>query len=111
MITKGLIDQNYKILVRESPQINIEQSTDKISDTIVGKIQIKKKQLLMKAYLSGQSLAKWLSVCLRTNWLWIQLPLLSLKLNILHMSRASSSLTLECKFTLKRVRDMIITYS
>ena len=111
MITKGLIDQNYKILVRESPQINIEQSTDKISDTIVGKIQIKKKQLLMKAYLSGQSLAKWLSVCLRTNWLWIQLPLLSLKLKILPMSRARSSLTLECKFTLKRVRDMIITYS
>lgn len=62
MITKGLIDQNYKILVRESQQINIEQSTDKTSDTIVGKTQMKKMQLLMKAYLSGQSLAKWLSV-------------------------------------------------
>ena len=68
MITKGLIDQNYKILVRESPQINIEQSTDKISDTIVGKTQIKKMQLLMKVYLS------WLSVRLRTNWLWIRIP-------------------------------------
>ena len=105
MITKGLIDQNYKILVRESPQINIEQSTDKISDTIVGKTQIKKMQLLMKVYLS------WLSVRLRTNWLWIRIPLLSLKLKILPMFRARSSLKLECKFTLKRVRDMIITHS
>ena len=37
MITKGLIDQNYKILVRENPQINIEPSPDKISFTTVGR--------------------------------------------------------------------------
>ena len=37
MITKDLIDQNYKILIRKSPQINTEPSPDKISFTIVGK--------------------------------------------------------------------------
>ena len=26
------------------------------------------------------SLAKWLSVCLRTKWLWVRIPLLSLNL-------------------------------
>ena len=29
MITKGLIDQNYKILIKENPQINTESSPDK----------------------------------------------------------------------------------
>ena len=33
MITKGLIDQNYKILIRENQQINTEPSPDKISFT------------------------------------------------------------------------------
>ena len=33
MITKGLIDQNYKILIRENRQINTEPSPDKISFT------------------------------------------------------------------------------
>ena len=28
------------------------------------------------------SLAKWLSVLLRTNWLWVQIPLQSLKLQM-----------------------------
>ena len=37
MITKALIDQNYKILIRENPQINIEPSPDKISFTTVGR--------------------------------------------------------------------------
>ena len=37
MITKGLIDQNYQILIRENPQINIESSPDKISFTTVGR--------------------------------------------------------------------------
>ena len=30
MITKGLIDQNYKILVRENPQINLNHSQIKL---------------------------------------------------------------------------------
>ena len=42
-------------------------------------------------------------------------PLLSLKLQICRLLRARSSLTfnqtVECRFTLKLVRDMIITYS
>ena len=37
MITKGLIDQNYKILIRECPQINTELSPEKVSLTIVGR--------------------------------------------------------------------------
>ena len=37
MITKILIDQNYKIMIRENSQINTEPSPDKISFTIVGR--------------------------------------------------------------------------
>ena len=37
MITKGLIEQNYKILIRKSPQINTQPYPDKISFTIVGR--------------------------------------------------------------------------
>ena len=36
MITKGLIDQNYKILIKENQQINTEPSPDKISFTCEG---------------------------------------------------------------------------
>ena len=60
------------------------------------------------------SLAKWLSVCLQTKWLWVRISLLSLKRQIWHLLWARSSLTfrqtIECGFTLKLVRDMIITY-
>ena len=37
--------------------------------------------------------AKWLSVLLRTKWFWIRVQLQSLKLHILWLLRASSSLT------------------
>ena len=51
------------------------------------------------------SLAKQLSVCLRTKWLWVRIPLLLLKLQIWDPLRAGSSLTfrqtVECRFTLK----------
>ena len=61
------------------------------------------------------SLAKWLSVGLLTKWLWIRITLLSLKLQIWRLlwARISSTFrqTIECRFTLKLVRDMIITYS
>ena len=61
------------------------------------------------------SLAKWLSVCLQTKWLWVRILFLSLKLQIGRLLLAMSSLTfrqtIECGFTLKLVRDMIITYS
>ena len=49
------------------------------------------------------------------RWFWVRIPFLSLKLQIRRMLRARSSLTfrqtIECRFTLKLVRDMIITYS
>ena len=65
-------------------------------------------------YAKLASLAKWLSVRLRTKWLWVRIALLSLKLQIWHLLRARSSLTfrqtIECGFTLKLVCDMIITY-
>ena len=58
---------------------------------------------------------KWLNVRLRTKSLWVRITLLSLKLQIWHLLRARSSLTfrytIECGFTLKLVREMIITYS
>ena len=61
------------------------------------------------------SLAKWLSVCLQTKWLWVRILLLSLKLQIRCSLQARSSLifkqTIESRFTLKLVRDMITTYS
>ena len=59
-------------------------------------------------------LAKSLNVRLRTKWLWVQITLLLLKLQIPRLFWTRGSLTfkqLDCRFTLKRVRDMIITYS
>ena len=48
-------------------------------------------------------------------WLWVRILLLSLKLQIWRLLQARSSLTfrqlIECGFTLKLVRDMIITYN
>ena len=65
--------------------------------------------------MTQASLAKYLSVGLRTKWLWFRIPLLSPKLQIWLLLRARSSLTFrqttECRFTLKLVPDMIITYS
>ena len=54
-------------------------------------------------------------VRLWSKWLGVRIPLLSLKLQICRLHRARSSLifrqTMECGFTLKLVRDIIITYS
>ena len=51
------------------------------------------------------SLDKCLSFRLRTKWLWVRIPLLSLKLQIWHLPRARSSLTfrqaIECGSPLK----------
>ena len=59
------------------------------------------------------SSAKFLSVHLRTKWLWFRIPLLSLKLQIWHLLEERSSMTFketrECGFTLKLVRNMITT--
>ena len=70
--------------------------------------------LLRKRSLQPPSLAKWLSVCLQTKWLWVRNPLLSFKLQIWRLLRSRRSLTfretIECGFTLKLARDMIITY-
>ena len=61
------------------------------------------------------SLANWLSVYLQSNRLWVRIPLFQPKLQIWDMFWARSSLTfkqtIECGFTLKLVRDMIITYN
>ena len=61
------------------------------------------------------SLAKWLSVRLVTNWLWVGILLLSLKLQISHPPVLSKlfldiQANVECRFPLKLVRD-ITTYS
>ena len=61
------------------------------------------------------NLAKWLSVHLQTKWLWVRIMLLSLKLQIWCLLQARSSLTfrrtLECRFSLEFVCDIIITYN
>ena len=55
-----------------------------------------------------------MSVRLRTKWLWVWTLLMSLKLQVWHLLRAVSFLTfrqtIEYRFSLKLVRDMI-TYS
>ena len=59
------------------------------------------------------SLAKWLSANLWTKWLWVQILLQSLKLQISHLfweSRSDIQATIECSFTEKRISDMIRTY-
>ena len=70
---------------------------------------------LVWAILLLISLAKWLSVHLGTKWLWVGIPLLSLKLQVWCLLRARSSFTFKqttkSRFTLRLVRDMIITYN
>ena len=60
-------------------------------------------------------LGKWLSVHLRTKWLWVQFPLLPLKTSDIAPVSSEEYLDIqanvESRFTLKRVHDMIITYS
>ena len=59
--------------------------------------------------ISLASLPKWLSVRLWTKWSWGRVQLQSLKIP----SKESLDIqaTIECQFTLKRVRDMIRTCS
>ena len=61
------------------------------------------------------SLARWLTVRLPTKWLWVRIPLLSVKFQIWRPLRSRISLTfrqaIERRFTLKLVPDMIRTYS
>ena len=56
-----------------------------------------------------------MSVHLRTKWLWVRIPFLSLKLQIWCLLGARSSLTfrqtIRCGFTLKLVCGMILTHN
>ena len=76
---------------------------------------VRKQTLNHLAKFNAASLAKWLSVRLQTKWLRVRVSLLSLKPQIWYLLRARSFLTfrqtIECGFSLKLVRDMIITYS
>ena len=64
---------------------------------------------------NSNHLVKWLSVRLKTKELWVRVPLQSLKLQIPSPVSSKEFLdiqaTIECWFTLKRVRVIIITYS
>ena len=51
MIFKDLIDQNYMVLNKEILQTNIEPSPDKISFTIDGSTEDKKKKIFMRLLL------------------------------------------------------------
>ena len=66
-------------------------------------------------YSTQASLAKWLNICLQTKCCGFESHSCYLKLQLWCLLQALSSLTfrqtIECGFTLKLVRDMIITYS
>ena len=73
---------------------------------------VRKRTLNYLAKLAN--FAEWLSVRLQTKWLWVRVPLQLRKSQIWPASckeildiRAIA----ECRFTLKRVSDIIITYS
>ena len=90
----------YKDILSDSNEIRIHKHL------------VRKRTLV---YELSASFAKWLSVRLRTKSLWVRILLLSLKLQIWCVLGARSSLTfrqtIECGFTLKLVRDMMISYS
>ena len=77
----------------------------------MGKIPVYKKN----CSLVDRSRHSWIVqiVRLRTKWLWVPIPFLSLKLGACFMSRSFLTFrqTIESRFTLKLVRDMIKTYS
>ena len=58
---------------------------------------------------------KWLNVRLRTEWLWVRVPLQSLKTSDIASVSSKEFIdiqaTTECEFNLKRVRDKIRTHS
>ena len=60
-------------------------------------------------------MAKWFSARLGTKWLWVRVPLQSLKFQISSLVSSKEFLdiqaTIECGFTLTPARDMIRTYS
>ena len=68
------------------------------------------KSVIWPVWLNG-----WVFVYEGTKWFWVWVQLQSLKLQISRLLRARSSFdiqaTIECAFTLKRVRDMIRTYT
>ena len=56
------------------------------------------------------SLAKWLSVRLWTKWLWVQVQLQSLKLQILHLFKARSSLTFRKIWSVDSLQNAYMTW-
>ena len=52
-----------------------------------------------------------MTVCLQTKWLWVRIPLHSDIAPVSSKEFLDIQATIECRFTLKRVRDMIRTYS
>ena len=65
--------------------------------------------------ISEGAISKWLSDSLKTNWLWVPVSLLSIKLQIWQLLWGRCSLPLrqiiESGFTQKLVREMIIKYT
>ena len=61
------------------------------------------------------SLSKWLSVCLRTKWLWVGFLLQSLKTSDITPVSSKGLIdihtAIECGVTLKFIRDILIRYS
>ena len=68
---------------------NLEQSESQIPDSWSVKLTFS----LIVTFWATSTGFEWLSVHLRTKWLWVRIPLLSLKLQILRLFWPSSSLT------------------
>ena len=100
---KSILPDKKLILFKNSIYFQISQSKE-----------IRTNNHLVRKWILNH-LAKWLSVCLQSKWLWVRISLLSLKLQIRCLLWARSSLifrqTVACGFNLKLVRDMIITHS
>ena len=100
------IQTNYRVKIHSEPRTWHDSSTQ--SDAPY-------KWVLPTQFNHLASWGKWLSVRLPTKWLSDRIPLQSLKLRIWHLLRTRSSMkfgqTIESRFTLNLVRDIIITYN
>ena len=68
----------------------------------------------LKSHFLWFTWAKWYSVCLQSRWLWVGIPSQSFKFHSSHLfweNFLDIQATIECRFTLKEVFDMIRTCS
>ena len=90
--SNGIRTRNHLVRIVQAT-IECRFSLKRVRDMIITYSQVHLTDNYLTQVNDLASLAKWLSVCLLTKWLWVRIPLLSLKLQIWHLFRARSSLT------------------